>query len=557
MNSSDQRHNRDQLRAVAESQLAASRRAGPQARPVDDLVHELQVHQIELEILNETLSETKIALEQSRDRYVDLYEFAPVGYLTLTAQGLIGELNLTATRLLGRERGNLLRRSFGALVIEGDPAPIMALADRCRPPAEVQVELLLRRGDGTLFWAQVDAASSADGICLALTDISPRKRVEGELRAAVADAERANNAKSRFLAAASHDLRQPLAALRLYTNALQENVAPNAALLANMDDCVGSLSLLLNDLLDLSKLEAGVVKPNPADFAVFEFLASLEAAFRPAAQAKGLVLRVQPSRLIARCDPILLKRIVGNILDNAIQYTERGAVVVGCRYRAGRFWIELRDSGLGMASEQIPEAFEAFKQLGDGARTRGSGLGLAIAANAARLLGLEISVRSWPGRGSIFAVALPLGQPAGIPAPAGAGMPAGRTLRVALVEDNAMVREAMVYALRDAGHQVVATADGGGLLAELGNFSPDIVVSDYRLALGETGFAVIAAVRRVLGTELPAVIITGDTDPKLMASMAGHGVSVLHKPVDIARLQRSLAELTAPARWLATGEQAG
>jgi PAS domain S-box-containing protein len=389
----------------------------------------------------------------------------------------------------------------------------------------------------------LDEHGRSRGAISAFVDITARREAELAIHAARAEAEQASNAKSRFLAAASHDLRQPLSALSIYVNVLRSHVAPaGQPHLANLKDCIGSLNALLTDLLDLSKLEAGVVSPNVGDFPVADALASLISIHAPEAQLKGLHLRCVATGLTAHTDPILFKRILGNLIDNAIRYTDRGGVLVGCRRRDGRHWVEVWDTGIGIAAHQTTEIFEEFRQLGD-ARTRGSGLGLAIVAKTAALLGLQVSVRSRPGRGSVFAIELPLGQDQAIPAPATGAVPC-RPLRIALVEDNLMVREALASVLEDAGHEVVAAASGAELRAALGNVPPDIVVSDYRLAEGETGFDVITAARAAMGADLPAMLITGDTDPKLIRSMADRGIVVLHKPLDLETLQAYLEDLT-------------
>jgi len=377
----------------------------------------------------------------------------------------------------------------------------------------------------------------------AVLDITERRAMEDELRASKAEAERANNAKSRFLAAASHDLRQPLSALSLYVNVLRSHVAPaSQPLLSNLNDCVGSLSELLNNLLDLSKLEAGAVTPNPANFAVADALTSLQSVHAPEAQLKGLELRCVSSALTAHTDPVLFRRILGNLIANAIRYTNSGGVLVACRRRLGRMWIEVWDTGIGVPADKTAEIFEEFRQLGDEARTRGSGLGLAIVAKTAALLGLEIRMRSRVGRGSVFAIELPLGHEQAIigrePSEAGYA-----SLRIALIEDNPLVLEALAGALENAGHQVLAAASGEEVCAQLARLPPDVVVSDYRLAQGETGFDVITAVRAAMGVELPAILITGDTDPKLMRSMADRGIAVLHKPVDLETLQAYMEDL--------------
>jgi PAS domain S-box-containing protein len=589
------------LRLAAEAQMAKKRHATrPDAannEALARLVHELQVHQIELEMQNEALRQTQIELEESRDQYVDLYEFAPIGYVTLSASGLIAKINLTGARLFGLDRQELRQKHFAALVAHADQDRWhQHFMQAVSSGVKNSTELKLQRGNGTVFDAQLDcvrahlapdesAPRSSDagpGLRIALSDTSSRKAVECEqrqskdvrekqavrhlteltqdittrqqteqaLKTAMAMVNAANDAKSRFLAAASHDLRQPLAALRLYTDLLKEQVAPpQQSLVAGMDDCVEVLSNLLDDLLDLSKLAAGVVTPHMVDFPVAEMLACLESVYTLEAKTKGLRLRIRPSGLTGRSDLVLFKRVVGNLMGNALRYTERGGMLVGCRRRQGKTWIEVWDSGIGIAADQTEVIFEEFKQLGDQARNCGSGLGLAIVAKTAALLGLGISVRSWPGRGSVFAIELPLGQPKAEADAEAEPQPAvGHALNVALVEDNALVREAMVIALQEAcHHHVVAAASGRSLLAQLGRWVPDIIVTDYRLADGETGYDVITAVRQATVADLPAIIITGDTSPKLIASMHEQGITVLHKPLDLEQLQGHLDGLTALA----------
>jgi PAS domain S-box-containing protein len=385
--------------------------------------------------------------------------------------------------------------------------------------------------------ALYDESGKPEYVLGIVEDITERKQVEHQLRAAKAEAERANNAKSRFLAAASHDLRQPLSALSLYVGVLRNKVAPaDRPLLNNMKDCVGSLSELLTDLLDLSKLDAGVVTPNVTDFPIAEVLANLVSVHAPEALLKGLRLRCVPSGLIARTDAVLFRRMLGNLISNAISYTERGSVLIGCRRRQGRTWVEVWDTGIGVPENKTAEIFEEFRQLGSDARggSKGSGLGLAIVAKTATLLGLEIRVRSWPERGSMFSVEVPVGT---LGLKLHDPVVKHRSLRVALVEDNAAVRQALTGALSGLGHVVVAAATARELYFKLEHCLPDIIISDYRLAGAETGFDVISLMRDKFGASLPAIIVTGDTDPKLMRTMASKGIAVQHKPLRIESLQ--------------------
>lgn len=368
-----------------------------------------------------------------------------------------------------------------------------------------------------------------------------------ELVEAKKEAELANSAKSRFLAAASHDLRQPLTAVKLYAGLLKRKLdTKDQPMLVSMEQCVESLCDLLSKLLDLSKLEAGVVEPCERDFALDDVLATMFAAFSPAAEAKGLRLRYRPAGLVARTDPVLFRRILSNLLDNAIHYTQRGGVLVACRHHKARQWVEVWDTGIGVQEDKIDEIFEEFKQLGDGARTRGSGLGLAIAAKTAALLGLEIRVRSRANRGSMFAIEFPLGSTNSVASP-----PMGRIVtqskRIGIVEDNPHVLNALVHMMREAGHSVVAAPSGNELLLRLGGYPPDVIVSDYRLAAGKTGFDVISSIRMAFDKNLPAVIITGDTDPALIRSMAKMGIMILHKPLTLedvlARVDEAMAAI--------------
>ena len=217
-------------------------------------------------------------------------------------------------------------------------------------------------------------------------------------------------------------------------------------------------------------------------------------------------------------------------------------MLIAFRHHRGKCWVEVWDTGIGFAEDQAGIIFEEFQQLGDDARNRGSGLGLSIVAKAAALLNLEIRVRSRPGRGSMFAVELPPGRSPVITLPT-TSLTATRPLRIALVEDNEMALEALVMALEHSRHAVVWAKNGRELIDRLGQQAPDLVISDYRLAVGETGFDVIAEVRSLFTNHLPAILITGDTDPAVVRSMADRGIALLYKPLDMEALQLAIAEL--------------
>ena len=403
------------------------------------------------------------------------------------------------------------------------------------------------RANGRMYWIRwkiqpwFDAAGKIGGIVVFSEDVTARKQADAELQLAKADAERANAAKSRFMAAASHDLRQPLSALSLYVGALESELAqPHREVVKHMTGCITHLNELLSDLLDISRLQAKVVEPTVRDFDVGEVLDKIAAAHRPQAEAKGLALRYRRSDAAGCTDPVLLQRIVGNLVSNAIRYSDSGGLLVACRRRAGKTWVEVWDTGIGVPSDKMEAIFEEFTQLGNCERNpaKGTGLGLAIVAKTAQLLNLAIRVRSQVGKGSVFAVELPLGVAARSAEPR---RHACVPQRIALVEDNAEVAVALGYALRQDGHEVVAAASGDELLAHLGT-APDVIVCDYRLSGRETGLDVIKRVRARFGAALPAIVITGDTDPALIRRMERQAVRLAHKPLDIDGLRAVLGE---------------
>lgn len=411
-------------------------------------------------------------------------------------------------------------------------------------------EYRVRHADGKYRWLLMHGVPhfSPDGTFLgyigSCVDNTTRKLAEEQLAEARDAAEQANQAKSRFLAAASHDLRQPLSALALYVGVLKSQSSPvNAKLVASIGNCVDSMSELLTDLLDVSKLDADVVLPKRSAFAIDEMLAGLISVHAAEAQLKGLTLRSRPTHAIAFTDQTLLRRILGNLVANAIRYTDAGGVLIACRRQQGRLWVEVWDTGIGVAADKREIIFEEFTQLGDDARNRGSGLGLAIVAKTARLLDIKIRLHSRLGRGTLFAIEIPTGR-------AVSAMdhlhfrPLSHTLRIGLVDDNAEVLQSLIAALENEGHEVIAANTGRRLLDNLGNRRPDIVISDYRLAAFETGFDVIKAARKMFGEDLPALLITGDTDPALIRSMADRGIAVHYKPLQIEALQAFLTDAT-------------
>lgn len=425
-------------------------------------------------------------------------------------------------------------------------------------------EIWDRHKNGEIFLARMLISAVKDGedkvthYVASFIDITLDKQAEEALIEAKASAEKANKNKSRFLAAASHDLRQPLTALSLYVDVLiKKDLSNEIGLVAKIQDCVSSLSELLNDLLDVSKLDAGVVTPRLSDVPINDILQSILTIHSPEAELKGLRIRTRPSSELVRIDPQLMQRILSNLVFNAIRYTNKGGILIGCRRHQGKLWIEVWDTGIGFPEDKIDRIFEEFTQLGDDARNRGSGLGLAIVNKSANLLGLKIRVRSRLGQGSMFAIEVPLGH--SIAAKASPTIkPSPVRLTIALVDDNVSVLEAFSLAIKTFGHEVISATSGRELFNLLGNRIPDILISDYRLADGEIGLDLIATARRLFMCNLPAILVTGDTDPELLRKMAKQDVTICHKPLRISALDmmirklvsQNLSPLSAPSALL-------
>jgi signal transduction histidine kinase/CheY-like chemotaxis protein len=374
----------------------------------------------------------------------------------------------------------------------------------------------------------------------------------------------ANQAKSRFLAAASHDLRQPMHALSLFVGQLRASRTPaeRGALVQRIEDAVGSLSDLLDQLLDLSKLEAGAVQAVHEEFAIRDTLAAIETQFAPLARAKGIELRMRASRASIRSDPLLVQRVLLNLVANAIRYTDQGGVLVGCRRRGERLRIAVWDTGCGIPDDRRDDVFREFVQLGGPERRhssgleralgRGLGLGLAIVARLADLLGTRIELYSRLDRGSMFAFELPLGT-----ASAARPRPPVAPLRVAslrgvfalVVDDDEAARAGTCGLLESWGCLTLAAADGVEAIAQLRAHDrpPDLIVCDYQLTDRENGLEAISRIRVAVGEDVPAIIITADTAAEVASAAQAAGIPLLHKPVSPVKLRALLAQVFARA----------
>ncbi len=389
------------------------------------------------------------------------------------------------------------------------------------------------------------------------TDITASKVAELRLRQAKDKIEAATAAKMRFLAAASHDMRQPVQALFCFSAVLAERLRHDHAVrgvLDDLDKSLSSLKELLDALLDVSKLDAGVVKPSLAAVAVRPVMERVWKEMAPQAAAKGLRLRMVPSSAVATSDAGLLARILRNLVENAVRYTERGGVVFGCRRRGERILLQVWDSGIGIPERNRDMIFEEFFQLGNSERDRrkGLGLGLAIVSRLSRLLDHPVDLRSCLGKGSMFSVALPrVGRSAAEPADLPAACVAPGYGWVVVIDDERMVAEALASLIRTWGYRVTVAQSADDAVSQIAPQldrcgPPQAVVADYRLGQGRTGLEAIAAVRSCCRATVPSVVLTGDTASDRLNEIDAADAAMLHKPVPPAELRQVLGGLVHP-----------
>lgn len=368
-----------------------------------------------------------------------------------------------------------------------------------------------------------------------------------EVRAAREVAEGASVAKSKFFAAASHDLRQPLHALGMFAAALDSHVATDEGreLRRRIGAMVEALESLFDELLDLSRLDAGAIEAQVQPVALRDLFDRLELRFAREAQERQLRLRFVPTGRCVRSDPLLLERIVSNLVANALRYTERGGVLVGARRCGERIALEVRDSGIGIAAGEQQRIFDEFYQTNNPARDRrkGLGLGLAIVRRLVELLGHRLELVSAPGRGSVFRLVLP--SAAATRAPASRALPVAASpmqgRRVLVVDDEIEIRDASVALLTQWGVQVLVAADPSELACVLdAEPRPDAAIVDLRLGKDFDGVDVIAALRARIGERFPALLISGDTGARELARVQASGVPLLIKPVPPAKMRAAL-----------------
>jgi signal transduction histidine kinase len=380
------------------------------------------------------------------------------------------------------------------------------------------------------------------------------ERAVEELRRQNADAERArlsaeeaSRSKSRFFAAANHDLRQPLHSLGLFATALRNQVNDRQAiaLADQILQCAESLEELFDNLLDISKLDAGQVEVRREVFSADSLLERLQTAFSQSARDKALSLRVRRSPLQLNTDSTLLLRIVSNLVANAIRYTDEGGVLVACRRRYGEAWIEVWDTGCGIPRDQQERVFEEFYQLQNPERDRkrGLGLGLATVRRLATLLDHPLELRSEVGRGTRFRVRVPVAAASEVQVAATLEQKVPNLLRdklILIIDDEASVRLGMQSLLESWGCRCVVGADATEALRNCADKAPDFILADLRLRGDASGIDAVRSLRAALGPNIPAVLISGDTAPEQLRKVSAAGLTLMHKPLKAVRLRALL-----------------
>jgi two-component system, sensor histidine kinase len=502
---------------------------------------------------------------------------------------LLGALGLALTRPHRRLGQPAAAVSVVALAAVGLGLPAWFLAPEVRPAFLVWISaacalgaatLAMRPAVAALFAIPVLAASLAPvgaaswvwplvgvSVCAAASATVPllRRRWRADMRVCIEQAERlqevegerdsalrTDHEKSRFLAIASHDLRQPVHALGLFAATLQRRLqdSPDEPLARNLMHAVDSLERSFNALLDISKLDAGAIAPRLETFALRDMFRRLHMQYGGQAEFAGLGLRLSPGGKSVTTDPQLLERIAGNLIHNAIKYTSRGGIAVLARSTASCINIEIWDTGRGMSADELPRIFDEFYQVGRGERDRahGLGMGLAIVKRLAALLGHRLEVASTPGRGTMFRIGVPIGGLPGIQeemAPADTQPAASQSAQMVLVvDDEEPIREGLRLLLQEWGFEVMTAANAAQAEQAVSALEGrvDLVLSDLHLGPGPGGVAVIASVRRLCGREVPAILVTGDAAPVQVQEVALGGDPVLFKPVQPRRLFDALLE---------------
>jgi len=547
---------------VAGLELLGRRKDGSEFRA------EIALNPIETQdglIVTSTVRE--IAQTDDSDAYFKhLLELAPDAMIIIDEHGKIAIVNGQTEEMFGYQRSEMLGQRVEMLLPErlrrvhvGHRSGY-GLDPRLRPMGQGQ-DLVARRKDGSEFPVEISLspvkANNGRFVSSVIRDVTERKRMEDEIIAARQAALRANKANSAFLAAASHDLRQPVQALSLLNGALRRTVTDERALqmVDSQQHSLTAMTNLLNSLLDISRLDAGAVTPELENFPINRLIDRLSDEFARQAQHHGLEFTSCGCTTVVNSDPNLLAEIIQNFVSNAIRYTDKGSVSLECSEENGACVIKVTDTGIGIADDQLEEIFREFHQCkAPGASKEGFGLGLAIVKRLSDLLGLDLNVESRVGRGSTFSVSLPAvgsqvetadveSEEAPLAAEEGSGL-------VILIEDDVNVANAWGLLLEAEGFRV-ATAESATEAKALMRHveeTPALLVSDFHLSDGSTGVEAVSLIRENYGAAIPAFIVSGDTSKVVKEARLLENCTLMCKPIDTNRL------LAAARHAVRTGE---
>lgn len=510
--------------------------------------------------------EAEHAKQEQDAKYRAIVETAVDPTVVIDETGVIQSFNPAAEAAFGWTAEDAAGRNVSMLM----PEPYQSAHDgylmRYLRTGEARIissgrEVHGQRRDGSTFPLHLSVAAWEAGgkryFTGIMRDITESKKAEQALLAARDEAERANLAKSRFLAAASHDLRQPAQSLVFLVTALSGKLRDHPALpvVERINDSLDALRMLLDGILDISKLDAGAVVPEVVAFPIGSILRRLGDEYRLQAAQRHLELRVVGSAAQVRSDPALLERILRNLIENALRYTQRGRIVVGCRRHGSDVRVIVADTGIGIPADQLGLIFEEFHQVGNPERDRsqGLGLGLAIVRRLSIMLGHAVQVRSVLERGSCFVLTIPRGAApeagAALAGPDAAPDSPAATCLALVIDDEEIVRTSLTMILEDWRFEVIAAGSGAEAVEAVTRSGrrPDIIIADYRLRSGRTGIEAALDVQKTLGQAVPTVIVSGDTAPERIAEVRRSGFEILHKPVPPAVFRETLTQMVACA----------
>jgi PAS domain S-box-containing protein len=489
------------------------------------------------------------ASEVAKDNAEEILSSIADGFYALDREWRFRYINRRAEEILGKRRSEVIGKPFFSVFPQVEHSQVHENYKQVmagRQPLEFEfISPILKR------WTSFSVYPSGDGgISVYFRDISAQKASEAELIATKAEAGRANLAKSKFLAAASHDLRQPVQSLVLLLEVLKLNVTtpPVAKAVGLMENALEGLNGLLTSILDVSRIDAGVVTPQLGSIDVGAIVHRLCIEYTPLCEQKGLRLRrvCKPS-LHARTDAVLLERIMRNLFENAIRYTHQGGLLIGTRRRGDQLRIDVVDTGIGIPDDKLTHVFEEFYQVANPARDRnqGLGLGLAIVSRLARLIGADVQVRSHEGRGTCFTLLLPIDAATHQVSSKSATDDVVSGQRIMVIEDDPTIRMGLQLMLEGWNCEVVAaeSCEVAIELAESVGWGIDAIIADHRLGTGLTGTETAAEILRRSGQPIPTIIVTGDTAPERIEEVHGSGFEIMHKPVAPDALARKLAQL--------------